>query len=315
MTAEEITAALGGRWSPTGYGKAGCPAHGGEHSSLTVKDDPTEPAGIFAICHVGCHPNAVRAALAGLGLVPDGDAPAPEIDPEILRKKKAAEAERRKTSRRNAQWLWDIANPAPSPMTVARYLLARDIDLARLGGLPACLRFQSQAQHFGSNITLPAMVAAIVGPDGEHFATHFTYLNGTCSGKTTLDPDKIIVGPPTGGAIRLFPMPPDGALGLAEGIESALSAAELHNMPVWSLANTSVMKRFEPPAGMTRAVIFADHDSYIPALKGRPGALAGMKLARRLSSAGIPCRIIYPADGMKDFNDELTARKRNGRAA
>ena len=70
MTAEEITAALGGRWFPAGYGKAGCPAHGGEGGSLTVKDDPTEPAGIFAICHVGCHPSAVRAALAKLGPCP-----------------------------------------------------------------------------------------------------------------------------------------------------------------------------------------------------------------------------------------------------
>src|SRR4051812_42828727 len=106
MTAEEITVALGGRWFPAGYGNAGCPAHGGEGGSLTVKDDPTEPAGIFAICHVGCYQNAVRAALAKLGLVPDGDAPAPEIDPEILHKKKAADAERRKASQRVAQWLW-----------------------------------------------------------------------------------------------------------------------------------------------------------------------------------------------------------------
>ena len=150
--------------------------------------------------------------------------------------------------------------------------------------------------------------------DGEHFATHFTYLNGSCSGKATLDPDKIIVGGPNGGAIRLFQMPADGVLGLAEGIESALSAAELHGIPVWALANTSVMGNFEPPAGMTRGLIFADHDEIN---KGgyRAGPRAAMKLARRLSAGGIPCTIRYPADGLKDFNDELQARKRKERAA
>ncbi len=314
MTAEEITAALGGRWFPSGYGKAGCPAHGGEHDSLTVKDDPTEPAGIFAICHVGCHPNAVRLALAGLGLV-DGAAPAPVIDPEILRQRKAESAAKQAARQRTAQWLWDIATPDPSPLTVARYLLSREIDLTRLGGLPPCFRFAPRAKHTGSNIDLPAMVAAMTGPDGEHRATHFTYLNGTCSGKATLDPDKVIFGSPNGCAIRLFPMPADGVLGLAEGIESALSAAELHGIPVWSLANTSVMKKFDPPAGMTRGVIFADRDKYIPALKGRPGALAALKLARRLAAGGIPCKIVYPADGLADFNDELQQRKRAERAA
>ena len=163
MTAEEITVALGGRWFPAGYGKAGCPAHGGTCSSLTVKDDVTEPAGVFAICHVGCTAIAVRAALAALGLLPSGDGPAPVIDPEIIRQKKAADAERRKADQRTAGWLWDIANPDPSPMTVARYLLSREIDPARFGGLPTCLRFTPRARHYGDNFDLPAMVAAIVG--------------------------------------------------------------------------------------------------------------------------------------------------------
>jgi hypothetical protein len=314
MTAEEITTALGGRWFPAGYGKAGCPAHGGTGGSLTVKDDVTQPAGIFAVCHVGCHPEAVRAALGGLGLLPTGDNATLVIDPEIIRQKKAADAERRKASQRTAQWLWDIANPDPSPMTVARYLLSREIDLSRLGGLPACLRFTPHARHYGSNFDMPAMVAAIVGPSGEHLATHLTFLNASCSGKAALDPDKIIVGSPSGGAIRLFPMPSDGVLGLAEGIESALSAAELHGLPVWATANTSVMGAFEPPAGMTRAVIFADRDE-INRGGYRAGHRAAMKLARRLSSAGIACAIKYPTDGLKDFNDALAVAKRKARAA
>jgi putative DNA primase/helicase len=314
MSAEEITLALGGRWFPAGYGKAGCPAHGGTGGSLTIKDDVTEPAGIFAACHVGCRREAVRAALSELGLLPAGDDATPLIDPEIIRQKKAADAERRKASQRTAQWLWDIANPDPSPMTVARYLLSREIDLARLGPLPACLRFTPHARHYGSNFDMPAMVAAIVGPSGEHLATHFTFLNASCSGKAALDPDKIIVGSPSGGAIRLFPMPADGVLGLAEGVESALAAAELYRMPVWATANTSVMGAFEPPAGMTRAVIFADHDG-INKAGYRAGQRAAMKLARRLSSAGIPCAIKYPTDGLKDFNDALAAAKRAGRAA
>ena len=85
-------------------------------------------------------------------------------------------------------------------------------------------------------------------------------------------------------------------------------------MPVWATANTSVMGNFEPPAGMTRGLIFADWDEVNKA-GYRAGPRAAMKLARRLSAAGIPCAMRYPADGLKDFNDQLREAKRNGRAA
>lgn len=313
MSAEAITAALGGIWH-NGYGNSPCPAHGNRSAALTIKDDPTKAQGIYVKCHAGCDFRAVLAALETLKLISGDHGPAPAIDPEIVRKKQQQDAERRRKGQRAAAWLWDIANPAPSPMTVARYLLARGIDLGRAGGIPACLRFAPQAKHFGSNIELPAMVAAISGPDGGHVATHLTFLNGACSGKAALDPDKIIIGNPNSGAIRLFPMPSDGVLGLAEGIESALSAAELTGLPVWSTANASVMGNFEPPAGMTHALIFADHDAIN---KGgyRAGQRAAEKLARRLTQQSIGWEIRYPADGLKDFNDELKTRKRAGRAA
>ena len=238
----------------------------------------------------------------------------PPVDPEILRKAKVERIERVKASQRTAQWLWDIANPAPSPMTVARYLLARGIDLDRIGGVPTCLRFSPQARQYGSEMNFPAMVAAIVGPTGKHLATHFTFLNASCSGKAALDPDKIIVGGPNGGAVRLFPLMDDGVLGLAEGIESALSAAELTRLPVWSTANASVMGNFEPPAGMRCGIIFADWDGIN---KGgyRAGTRGAERLARRLSERGIRSEIRYPARGLKDFNDELMARKLKSRAA
>jgi len=41
-------------------------------------------------------------------------------------------------------------------------------------------------------------------------------------------------------------MPAGGVLGIAEGIETALSAAVLDGVPVWAALNTSLLARFEP---------------------------------------------------------------------
>jgi putative DNA primase/helicase len=309
--AEAITLAIGGIWFPAGYGNSPCPAHGNQSLALTIKDDPTKRAGIFVRCHAGCSFRAVLAALESKSLIDGNSGPAPVIDPEVMRKRKQEQEDRRRAAQRTAQWLWDKANPKPSPFTVPRYLLARGISLRC--GLPPALRFLNDAKHNGTQITLPAMVAAITAPDGNHIATHLTFLNMTCSGKTVLEPDKIIVGSPSGGAVRLSAVPADGTIGLAEGIESALSAAEMHSMPVWSAANTSVMGAFIPPEGIRRVVIFADRDKLNKA-GYRAGQRAAEKLARRLTGCSIDWEIRYPGEGVNDFNDEL-ARKRRERAA
>lgn len=59
-------------------------------------------------------------------------------------------------------------------------------------------------------------------------------------------------------AIRMFPVA--STLGIAEGIETALSCQQIYNCNTWAVLNTSLMKRFRAPSGVKHLVIFADCD-------------------------------------------------------
>lgn len=97
-----------------------------------------------------------------------------------------------------------------------------------------------------------------------------------------------------GCAVRL--MPPTEVLGIAEGIETALSAAVLEGMPVWAALNTSLLTKFEPPAGVTLLRIYADRDA--------PGLLAAGQLMERLQGR-VRLELRVPPVKFKDFNDVL----------
>jgi len=60
-------------------------------------------------------------------------------------------------------------------------------------------------------------------------------------------------------AIRMFPL--TSTLGVAEGIETSLSAKQIYQCTVWSVVNSGFMKRFRAPKGVEHLIIFADTDS------------------------------------------------------
>lgn len=59
-------------------------------------------------------------------------------------------------------------------------------------------------------------------------------------------------------AVRMFEY--GEVLGICEGIESALAAKQLFGFPTWSVLNTSIMKAFKAPRGVTTLIIYADND-------------------------------------------------------
>ena len=98
------------------------------------------------------------------------------------------------------------------------------------------------------------------------------------------------------GAVRLAPFPEDGHIGVAEGIETALSAQAIFGVPAEAALSADGLRRWQWPAETARVTIFAD--------AGNAGMQAAAMLADRLNIAGIPSQIQSPLHG-DDFNDDL----------
>ncbi|HDH9217658.1 TPA: toprim domain-containing protein [Escherichia coli] len=100
-------------------------------------------------------------------------------------------------------------------------------------------------------------------------------------------------------AIRMFLV--DTTLGIAEGIETALSCKQLYGVNTWSVINTNFMKKFKAPKGVIHLVIFTDMDW------NAAGHAAAMECAHKnlLSNNDVETvSVRWPDNG--DFNDMLT---------
>lgn len=102
-------------------------------------------------------------------------------------------------------------------------------------------------------------------------------------------------------AVRL--MPAADVLGIAEGIETALSAATLDGIPVWAALNTSLLARFQPSQNVTRLLVYVDRDE--------AGLIAALKLFERLQGR-LRVEIRIPQAPHNDWNNVLISRRTSG---
>jgi putative DNA primase/helicase len=145
----------------------------------------------------------------------------------------------------------------------------------------------------------PAMIAVIRGPDGHPVNLHCTFLT-TDGHKVSADPAKrVLRGPlPDGCAIRLGPV--NKTMGIAEGIENALSASILNDgMVVWSAVNGGLLSKWSPPPEVQMVHIFADNDQ---SFTGQAKAYA---LANRLVVQFKIKTMVHLPNDAGDWNDAL----------
>lgn len=102
-----------------------------------------------------------------------------------------------------------------------------------------------------------------------------------------------------GAAVKLAPQTDSGELGLAEGIETALSAQALYGMPVWACLTADQLSKVELPPNVRKVTIFSDND------ENQTGQKAARALKDRLISDGIKVRVLTPPIAGTDFNDVL----------
>lgn len=143
---------------------------------------------------------------------------------------------------------------------------------------------------------MPVMVALFQNHEGTPMGYHRTYLPG--NGKRIR---KVMGRGLSGSAIRLSPIQP--VIGLAEGIETALSVTALTGIPCWAAYSKDNMRSFVPPEGVEKVKIFADTDESFA------GQLAAVKAAHELHSRGVNVEL-QPFLASGDYNDKLMARRK-----
>ncbi|UPY37026.1 toprim domain-containing protein [Sediminicoccus sp. KRV36] len=159
----------------------------------------------------------------------------------------------------------------------------------------APLRYLRDAKH-PSDVRLPCMLALVTDAAGRGVAVHRTFLARDGSGKAKVDPVRMTLGQVRGGAVRLYPHGP--RLVVAEGIETALSAALLLKLPAWAAISAGNLgDSLILPAEVREVIIAADHDA--------PGRAAAQRAAARWKAEGRKVRIALPDKPGEDFNDLL----------
>ena len=136
--------------------------------------------------------------------------------------------------------LWKSARPDDGTI-VGRYLRNRGIDLA----VPSSIRVTPTND----------LIAAVQAPNGEIIAVQVTQLAD--GKKADVAIPRITTGALGLGAVRLDKA--GDILGIAEGIETALSAMQIFNIPVWASLGAARMHRVAIPESVRELHIFGDN--------------------------------------------------------
>ena len=192
--------------------------------------------------------------------------------------------------------MWDRGRQISLNDLAGRYLNAR----CGLVEFPPTLRF-SRNERCGPGRFLPAMIAKVSPSDlalhdGERAALHRTFLDPN-GGKAKIEaPRKMFGSMPSGAAVRLMDF--DDTLGIAEGIETALSASALFGVPCWAALTAGLLEDWTPPSEVKRVFVFGDNDHSFT------GQASAFRLAQKLKSKGFDVIVeLSPLFGT-DWNDE-----------
>lgn len=272
---------------------------------------------------------------------------------EANRRAREADADRhRRDAIALGQRIWARGRPADGSI-VEDYLALRGLPVRPGARLPSCLRFDpaarlvapipNRASEFQTVHEGPAMLAAILGPDGTVTGVHRTWIDLSQRKGRPIIPHpfrsgenvatKKVYGSKKGGAIRLHTPRHANWLVMGEGIETTLSAMVGHDTPAsavkgctgaafWAgvdlgnMAGQRILGRGQRYAGIPD---MTDREAFVPPgwvrrliyvqdgdsepKLTRAKLLAGLRRAMVLRP-GLTAAIVHPGEGL-DMNDLL----------
>lgn len=205
---------------------------------------------------------------------------------------------RRDTSFETLTAIWQRAQRLTGSDPASWYLARRGLD----HGSPS-LRFLPKFPYHHEDkrrTEHPAMLALFVSPDRAVHTIQYTYLDGSGRKAEVPKPRKLAPAKiPTGGAVRLASSAE--TMGIAEGVETALAAAKMFDVPVWSALSAGGLIKWKPPATARHIIVFGDNDA------NATGQAAAWALAHRLIAEGLTAEVRIPDDAGTDWNDVLAA--------
>lgn len=174
-----------------------------------------------------------------------------------------------------------------------QYLNGRGIFRMPKGGV----KWSEGEVHRETDKTWPVLYALASNEYGEAVQRHLTFLDG--DKKADIEPNKkMLTLQEYSGSISVKLFEQKSTLGIAEGIETALSAHQHYHLPVWSTLNSVLMERFKAPPGVTNLMIFADNDE-----NGTGLAAAFACGKKNLLSNNDVTRVLIRWPELEDFND------------
>lgn len=230
--------------------------------------------------------DAIDWAKRFLGIADGGALPPPPAPCPVEKKPETKETVE------NARAIWrEAIRAVGSP--VERYLASRSLTLPATPVLrfhPACPRGKER---------LPAMIALLTDAStGEPRGIHRTFLRPDGSGKAD-GQSKMMLG--NGGVVRLVPDENvTTGLGIAEGIETAMSAMQIAGwVPVWAATSAGAISTFPVLDGIECLTIFSDAD--------QAGEKAARACTERWTEAGREVTV-HRAPAGCDWNDVTCGR-------
>lgn len=282
--ASRIAEILEGRENGPGRWLCRCPmrdhgkGRGDRNPSLSIAEGDTA---ILVNCFAGCATRDVLDELRRRGILVDDRPIAPP-------RKASPRSEPVHRPDAGAVAIWRAAVPGAGTV-VEDYLARRGIILP----VPPSLRLGRTGRDG------LAMIAAVQAPDRQVIAVQSTALTPE-GAKARVAMPRLTTGAMGRGAVRLAAA--TEVLGLAEGVETALSAMQLSGVPTWASLGGQRLAKIAVPADVRELHLFGDNDA--------AGRLAAETAADRYTRDGLTVHLRWPPDRFGDWNDALRDQAR-----
>jgi hypothetical protein len=258
-----------------------CPAHDDSTPSLSIR---VGERNLLFKCFAGCHVTDVLRAIAQY----DVEAPIAASGSIAVRQPNEM------WLRHRVRDLWDEARPIVGSPAQA-YLSSRGI-----AHMVPALRYHPRTPLKTSLglITRPAMLAAVVERE-RVVALQRGFLDLDRGGLATdLGKPRRMLGRPGRGAVVLAE--PADVLGIAEGVETALSAMFLLGIPIWATLGAERIDKVEIPLSVKKLLLLPDNDE--------AGRIAAVAARHAYAAQGRVIGALFPPKGVKDWNELIDRR-------